>query len=60
MVDPMQWWGALTQQFQQIASAAMADAQARATDAPTAEKAAGDQGAAPSRRPRKSKPKASR
>jgi hypothetical protein len=27
MVDPMQWWGALTQQFQQIASTAMADAQ---------------------------------
>lgn len=27
-VDPMQWWGALTQQFAQIASAAMADAQA--------------------------------
>lgn len=30
MVDPMQWWGALTQQFQQIASSAMADAQAQA------------------------------
>lgn len=29
-VDPMQWWGALTQQFAQIASAAMADAQAAA------------------------------
>lgn len=28
-VDPMQWWGALAQQFQQIASAAVADAQAR-------------------------------
>jgi len=26
MVDPMQWWGALTQQFQQIASSAMKDA----------------------------------
>ncbi len=69
MVDPMQWWGALTQQFQQIASAAMADAQAqaqapsRAADAPTAEKAATSQGAAPTRAPRaprKSKPKASR
>ncbi len=33
VVDPMQWWGALTQQFQQIASAAMADAQARASSA---------------------------
>lgn len=28
-VDPMQWWGALTQQFQQIAQAAVADAQTR-------------------------------
>ena len=26
VVDPMQWWGALTQQFQHIASAALADA----------------------------------
>lgn len=26
MVDPMQWWGALTQQFQQIASTAVKDA----------------------------------
>ena len=63
MVDPMQWWGALTQQFQQIASAAMADAQARAADAPPTDQAAGRQRAAPSstpRAPRKSKPKVSR
>ncbi len=33
MVDPMQWWGALTQQFQHIAQAAVADAQARKRDA---------------------------
>lgn len=26
MVDPLQWWGALTQQFQQIAASAMKDA----------------------------------
>lgn len=26
MVDPMQWWGSLTQQFQQIAATAMKDA----------------------------------
>ncbi|HUR89969.1 MAG TPA: PhaM family polyhydroxyalkanoate granule multifunctional regulatory protein, partial [Ramlibacter sp.] len=26
VVDPMQWWGALTQQFQQIATSAMRDA----------------------------------
>lgn len=28
-VDPLQWWGALTQQFQQIASKAMGDASAQ-------------------------------
>jgi hypothetical protein len=34
-VDPMQWWGALTQQFQQIAQAAVADAHSRkSADAP--------------------------
>jgi hypothetical protein len=64
MVDPMQWWGALTQQFQQIASAAVADAQARAADAPPAEQAGSSEPrTVPSRTPRsprKSKPKASR
>lgn len=37
-VDPMQWWGSLTQQFQNIASAAMQDAAAQAmkgVNAPT-------------------------
>ena len=29
VVDPMQWWGALTQQFQQIATNAMKDAAAQ-------------------------------
>ncbi|MBG9388797.1 PhaM family polyhydroxyalkanoate granule multifunctional regulatory protein [Caenimonas aquaedulcis] len=29
VVDPMQWWGALTQQFQQIAASAMKDAAAQ-------------------------------
>ena len=29
VVDPLQWWGALTQQFQQIASGAMKDAAAQ-------------------------------
>ncbi len=33
MVDPMQWWGALTQQFQQIASSAMSDVAQSAGDA---------------------------
>ena len=36
VVDPMQWWGALTQQFQQIAGAAMKEAAARAVPAPAA------------------------
>jgi hypothetical protein len=30
VVDPLQWWGALTQQFQQIAASAMKDAAAQA------------------------------
>lgn len=34
--DPMQFWGALTQQFQQIASQAMQDLAARSTEAPAA------------------------
>jgi hypothetical protein len=29
VVDPMQWWGSLTQQFQQIAASAMKDAAAK-------------------------------
>ncbi len=32
-VDPMQWWGSLTQQFQNIASAAMQDVAAQAIQA---------------------------
>ena len=40
VVDPLQWWGALTQQFQQIASHAMKDAAAHAA-ANTARHAAG-------------------
>lgn len=31
VVDPMQWWGALTSQFQQIAASAMKDAARQAT-----------------------------
>ena len=33
-VDPLQWWGALTQQFQTIANAAMKDAAARTPEMP--------------------------
>ena len=47
-VDPMQWWGSLTQQFQNIAAAAVKDVAAKAMkDAPKAPKA-----------PRKRKPAA--
>ncbi|MFM8624268.1 MAG: PhaM family polyhydroxyalkanoate granule multifunctional regulatory protein [Betaproteobacteria bacterium] len=37
-VDPMQWWSALSQQFQQIASAAVADAQTRTEPAAAGKK----------------------
>lgn len=40
VVDPLQWWGALTQQFQQIAADAMKDA-ARHTAVDTVKPAAG-------------------
>jgi len=36
MPDPMQYWGALTRQFQQIAAGAMQDVAARASAAPAA------------------------
>lgn len=38
--DPMQWWGSLTQQFQNIASAAMQDVAAQAMKAKTSEEVA--------------------
>lgn len=40
MVDPLQWWGALTQQFQEIATGAMKDA-AQRTAVDTAKNMAG-------------------
>ena len=48
-VDPMQWWGSLTQQFQNIASAAMQDVAAQAMKAQEASAAAAPapQGKAP-------------
>ncbi|HEY8360417.1 MAG TPA: PhaM family polyhydroxyalkanoate granule multifunctional regulatory protein [Ramlibacter sp.] len=45
-VDPMQWWGALTQQFQQIAASAMQDV-AQAAPAAAAPAAEGGGKAAP-------------
>jgi len=57
-VDPLQWWGALTQQFQEIAAKAMqdvaasADAGARtAAPAPAASPAPAKPAARPKRRP---------
>ena len=40
VVDPMQWWGALTQQFQQIAASAMQPAAPAGTDSTAAAGAA--------------------
>lgn len=40
VVDPLQWWGALTQQFQQIAATAMQDVAAAGTAAKPAGEAA--------------------
>ena len=48
-VDPMQWWGALTQQFQGIAAAALKDVAADAMKAGVSAKAARAQTAAPAK-----------
>ena len=50
-VDPVQWWGSLTQQFQNIASAAMQDVAAQAVKAKSDE--AQPKAAAPSKPARK-------
>jgi len=65
-VDPMQWWGALTSQFQNIAAAALKDVAAQALkDGPKAagQKTAGPQKASPKKTaspkaPSKAKPRA--
>ena len=54
-VDPMQWWGSLTQQFQNIASAAMQDVAAQAIKAKSDE--AQPKAAAPSKPARKAAPR---
>jgi hypothetical protein len=43
LVDPAQWWGSLTQQFQTIADAALRDAKSRSADLPAGMKAAAEQ-----------------
>lgn len=59
VVDAMQWWGALTQQFQQIAATAMQEAAARtvpepaAAPAPARQRAQAKTTATPARRPAK-------
>jgi hypothetical protein len=55
VVDPMQWWGALTQQFQQIANAAMTETQAAmaAKPDPTNHEPVRAVGAAPQSPPRR-------
>ena len=60
-VDPMAWWGSLTQQFQQIASEAMQDMQnksqamAAATQAPTPKSPKAHPAAKTKRRPAQAK-----
>jgi hypothetical protein len=52
-VDPMQWWGALTQQFQNIASAAVKDVAAEAMKTGMTAKGASTSAAAKKPRPTK-------
>lgn len=57
VVDPMQWWGSLTQQFQHIAASALQDAAQKAADATPAPSAGAARKKAPARKkaaPRKS------
>ena len=56
-VDPMQWWGSLTQQFQNIASAAMQDVAAQAIKSKNGE--AQSKAAAQSKPARKATPRKS-
>ncbi|QKO23112.1 PhaM family polyhydroxyalkanoate granule multifunctional regulatory protein [Rhodoferax sp. BAB1] len=56
LADPMQYWGALTQQFQQIAGQAMKDAAARSAAAAAPAKPAPAAKAAKKAAPRKPKP----
>ncbi len=60
VVDPMQWWGALTQQFQQIASAAMADAQTQKPGTKAQKPAPAPAGAASDGQSKPRKPQASK
>jgi hypothetical protein len=55
VVDPLQWWGALTQQFQQIAADAMKDAAAHAAPGSSGNAASGGGGEAQGSRARAAK-----
>ena len=59
-VDPMQWWGSLTQQFQNIASAAMQDVAAEALKAKTAKASPMPAGSGAAAAPRAGKKAAAR
>jgi hypothetical protein len=57
MVDPMQWWGALTQQFTELATKAMQDSSAiAARNLAVAPKTAASAAAAPGRKSAAAKP----
>ena len=56
VVDPMQWWGALTQQFQGIAAAALKDVAGEAMKAGMSAKNATTKSAAKAKAPRKKAP----
>jgi len=57
VVDPMQWWGALTKQFTQLAAEAIKDSSRNVTKSP-ADAAVKPDGAAATRTPKKKPAKA--
>ncbi|TXI71879.1 MAG: hypothetical protein E6Q49_08300 [Limnohabitans sp.] len=57
-VDPMQWWGSLTQQFQNIASAAMQDVAAQAMKDKASSAASDTAAAGNAKKPARKKPAA--
>jgi hypothetical protein len=56
VVDPLQWWGALTQQFQQIASGALKDVAAPQGSGSKAKAGSQGKSAASARRPARKSP----
>lgn len=60
LIDPLQWWGALTQQFQQIASTALKDAATQTTGDAAKGTTAGAAKAAPRTAAKAAKPAAAK